>query len=128
MNTSIIAACMPTLYHVLSAFSVGLTDLRITENLELSTERRTYATPKESLNQSKGSSRNWRPNSLSRNMNRIFQKVDESEAYGHDTQIRYSRDGSESTESTRHLTRAETPGEVMKTVDISIRVEERGSN
>lgn len=130
MNMSIIAACTPTLYHVISGFSAGLVDLHIPENMELSTQNRSKHT------QSKSSFSNTRSDRFmastqktedksSRALHTPFGTQDDPCVYGHQTRVRASSDDARSTESTTHLTRAESQG-VMKTVDVWVDVETRG--
>lgn len=130
VNVSIITACMPTLYHVLSGFSAGLADLHIPENLELSTQNRS----KHSQTNSKSDFSNSRSgrfmsptrksdNNFARHLHSPFGTRDDPLNYGHHTHVRVSSDDA-STESTRRLTRAESQG-VVKTVDVWVKVESR---
>jgi hypothetical protein len=118
MNVSIIAACMPTLYHVLSGFSAGLADLHIPENLELNSQTRTKHVQSQSKASFGGSKSNGE---YSRRARSPFAVRDD---YGLQTQVRVSCDGADSTDSTRHLTRSESDG-VVKTVDVRVDVETR---
>lgn len=122
MNVSIIAACMPTLYHVLSGFSAGFADLHIPENLELSTQDRSKQTQIQTQSKA-GAGCNNIDDEFARRMysQSPFAPGDE---YGHHTQVRVSSDDAESTESTRNLTRSESQG-VVKTVDFWVNVESR---
>jgi hypothetical protein len=122
MNVSIIAACMPTLYHVLSGFSAGFADLHIPENLELSTQDRSKQA--HSQLQSKASIGGSKlDDELAR---RVYSgsPFARCEEYGHRTHVRVISDDADSTESTRNLTRSESKG-VVKTVDFWVNVESR---
>lgn len=125
MNVSIIAACTPTLYHVLSSFSAGFAGLHIPENLELSVNRSKHT---RSQTKSGGSAGNGGILSTSNKIDDYPRHVqgpfDEGYgmSYGHQAEVRASRDGAGSTESTRGLTRSESLG-VVKTVDIWVDVE-----
>lgn len=130
MNVGIIAASMPTLYHVLSGFSAGLADLHIPENLELSTQDRSkhsQTRSKSDFSQSRSGrfmSPTRKPDTkFARPLHSPFGTRDDPLSYGHHTHVRVSSDDM-STESTRRLTKAESNG-VVKTVDVWVDVERR---
>ncbi|RJE25735.1 hypothetical protein PHISCL_01923 [Aspergillus sclerotialis] len=129
MNISIIAACTPTLYHVISGFSAGLVDLHIPENMELSTQNRSKHTQSKSSfsntrsGRFRGSTQKTEDKS-SRPLHSPFRTQDDPWVYGHQTQVRARSEDARSTESTTHLTRADSQG-VMKTVDVWVDVETR---
>ena len=122
MNISIIAACTPTLYHVISGFSAGLVDLHIPENMELSTQSHSKHTQSNSRSDKLIGPSQKPDDKASRPPHSQFGTLDDPWTYGLQTQVRAS---SESTESTRHLTKADSHG-VMKTVDVWVDVETRG--
>lgn len=142
MLTSIIIACVPTLYHIFAGLHSGLTTTQIPEGVELS---RTKASTSTYINQtssssgskSRGRSRDRRRRESPFNPvdSAVITEISSLPNRNYDNRSRNGDYGgrrsssSDGNESTRHLTPEGKQGGVMRTVDITVEVEEdhRGS-
>lgn len=151
MLTSIIIACVPTLYHIFAGLHSGLTTTQIPDGVELNrTKTSASAIASAYINQtssSSGSKSRSRGRSRDRDGRRrresLFSPADsavvtEISSLPNSRNHNRSRNGdyggrrsssSDGNESTRYLTQEGKQGGVMRTVDITVEVEEdhRGS-
>ncbi|KAI2950778.1 hypothetical protein CBS147322_5282 [Aspergillus niger] len=127
MYLSIIAACMPSVYRILSNLRSGLNGVHLSE-IELSTTQGATGSRTESGNQGGSSSRANRRSAFFPGFRatELFSRHDTTQSglcTIQDDATRRNRDDTESTESTRGLTEDQPPVDgVRKTVDIYIEV------
>lgn len=136
MLTSIIIACVPTLYHIFAGLHSGLTTTQIPDGVELSrTKTSAYINQTSSSggSKSRGRSRDRRRESpFNPEDSAVITEISSlpNRAHNRSRNGDYGRRSSSSdgNESTRHLTMEGKQGGVMRTVDITVEVEEhRGS-
>ncbi|GFN14743.1 uncharacterized protein AtWU_04543 [Aspergillus tubingensis] len=132
MYLSIIAACMPSVYRILSNLKTGLNGVHMSE-IELSTTQGATGSRTKSGNQGGYSSRARRRSALFPGFRatELFSRLDTTQnrlCTIQDDTIRRNRDDAESTESTRGLTEDQPPADgVRKTVDIYVEVNDNRS-
>ncbi|RAK98221.1 uncharacterized protein BO80DRAFT_412889 [Aspergillus ibericus CBS 121593] len=134
MYLSIIAACMPSIYRILSSLKSGLNDVHVSD-IELNTTQGATGSRSMSRNQAGSSSRARRHSTLLPGFRGtdLFSRDDNMTQNGlytiHDSGVRRDRDGAESTESTQWLTEEDQlPVDgVRKTVDIYVEVHDNPS-
>ncbi|OJJ04897.1 hypothetical protein ASPVEDRAFT_86275 [Aspergillus versicolor CBS 583.65] len=136
MLTSIIIACVPTLYHIFAGLHSGLTTTQIPDGVELRrTKTSTYINQTSSSggSKSRGRSRDRRRESpFNPEDGAVVTEISSLPNRNHNRSRNgdYGRRSSSSdgNESTRHLTMEGKQGGVMRTVDITVEVEDhRGS-
>ncbi|PWY66615.1 integral membrane protein [Aspergillus eucalypticola CBS 122712] len=132
MSLSIIAACMPSVYRILSNLKTGLNGVHMSE-IELSTTQGATGSRTKSGNPGGYSSRARRRSALFPGFRatELFSRYDTTQnglCTIQDDTIRRNRDDAESTESTRGLTENQPPVDgVRKMVDIYVEVNDNRS-
>ncbi|OKO92650.1 hypothetical protein PENSUB_12635 [Penicillium subrubescens] len=134
MLTTVIIACVPTLYHIFAGLHSGLTTTQIPDGIGLElpqTKASGYINQSSSAasqSHSRGRSRKG-----GRSMfdgwggeNRVITEVSSGRDPNQNDEGRRQSGSSEGTESTRHLTQDlhGKPGAVLRTVDVTVEVEE----
>lgn len=147
MLTSIIIACVPTLYHIFAGLHSGLTTTQIPDGVELNRTKTSASAYMNQTSSSSGSKSRSRGRSRDRDGRRrresLFSPVDSAvvteisslpNSRNHNNRSRNGDYGgrrsssSDGNESTRYLTQEGKQGGVMRTVDITVEVEDhRGS-
>ncbi|CAI7569464.1 unnamed protein product [Penicillium pancosmium] len=143
MLTSIIIACIPTLYHILAGLHSGLTTTEIPDAIGLEGPRtkgsayvnQSWSGASQSQSKSRSRSRSHgRQRKNGRSMfdgwggeNRVITEVSSGQDPNQNDHPGRHSDSSEGTESTRHLTH-DHPGRgaVLRTVDVTVEIEEQG--
>ena len=134
MYLSIIAACMPSIYRILSSLKSGLNDVHMSD-IELSTTQGATGSRNKCQDPAGSSSRARRHSSMFPGFRGtdLFSRHDsmtQNDLYTiHNNGFRRDRDGAESTESTQWLTEEDRPptSGVRKTVEICIEVHDNHS-
>lgn len=138
MLTTVIIACVPTLYHIFAGLHSGLTTTQIPDAIGLERQR-TKASGYINQSSSGASQSHSRSRTQSRGRSRTGRSM--FDGWGGETRLitevstgRYlnqNNDGSressssEGTESTRHLTQElQGKGAVLRTVDVTVQVEQ----
>ncbi|PWY80394.1 integral membrane protein [Aspergillus sclerotioniger CBS 115572] len=134
MYLSIIAACMPSIYRILSSLKSGLNDIHMPD-IELSTIHGATGSKAKSRDQAGSSSRARRHSTMFPGFRAtdLFSRDDNMTQNGLYTMqtngFRRDRDGAESTESTQWLTEENQPpiSGVRKTVEVCVEVHDNHS-
>ncbi|KAF7592299.1 hypothetical protein BBP40_000430 [Aspergillus hancockii] len=123
MCVTVTIACLPILYHIFAGFHSGLSTTRPPDEVELM--RNTYKSQsgRKTRDNEKGKKRDIYTDT-SRFSNMASSVIIDISSAGGNGDIVGRSSTSESTESMRHLTRASTREGVLKTVDITVEVQE----
>ncbi|KAL3469715.1 hypothetical protein BJX99DRAFT_65345 [Aspergillus californicus] len=125
MLTTVTIACVPTLYHIFAGLHSGLFTTEIPERVELSRTKTSGYRNQSSFSgqDTRGSERERRGRSLfAPSHSAVVTEITSSP--NHIAEVSRESGSSEGAESTRHLTQEVKQGGVMKTVDITMEVED----
>ncbi|CAI7631847.1 unnamed protein product [Penicillium manginii] len=142
MLTSVIIACVPTLYHIFAGLHSGLTSTEIPDAIGLEGPRtkgsayvnQSWSGGSQSQSQSRSRSRSrGKPRKNGRSMfdgwggeNRVITEVSTGQDKNRNDHGRRESGSSDGTESTRHLTQDHHgAGTVLRTVDVTVEIEEQ---